>query len=888
MADVISEASFPSMVVSPSAEENITADSVYQFYRDNVIPAILASLPILLGRLASDSVNLIKVGGSLFLRFLLPKHWADTVEDHEWTTPLALQQLWEQAMVSARAAHSNNVQNNTVEDFLLRHFDTNHDGHISPSELINMTEFMERWHASVTTPSSWYEWLSREWPLMDWKIGLLLWRSFGGILVLLCVLSIIPGRLHGISARILRWPVLAVTYFLIGVELCVYIVIRLGIRLAEIIIAKPKHRALRRKMAQAKSYEEWYELAAQLDKSQKRDQWQSKVDEKTSKRYNWSFISELMKDMKTARESDDSLLALAVLQQCTRKNVGGIMSDDLFSYTNTGEPMHIVRDFIEEVAKTMEWVTDEALKLPFEADDLLDEDSETKREYEDSLDQKVRIEKDKIWKSLVNFATATTEEKPAAPKPSTTANGSDNSSTVSSLESHSLSAGGTPARVGGFPSRKTSASQLPSFHRKQVIDFFKRARAAYGRTALCLSGGSTMGAYHFGHIRGLLEAGVLPNIISGTSAGSVVAAVICTRTDEELIRDMKPEIMSSKLVCFSRPWGERFKSFAKNGHFFDFEEWLELIKWFTMGDMTFEEAYRKTGRLFCITVSATTKKAPPVLLNHLSAPNVTLASAIVASAAVPGFIPPVKLQYKMPSGKVCENVRDQTYFDGSIDSDIPVSGLAEMLNCQFLVAAQANPHIVPFFFNPKGGVGRPSRWSSGVHEHSWRGGFLLATLEMYLKNDMKAKMRFLHDMEAAVGFTSTLLTQEFHGSTTLVPQVSIVDFTKLFSNLNIDDMYRVFQGGSVAAYEHVAMIKTHYRIADTLDYCLEALHTGKKDRHIDRPMLRLEVHRPIETAQSTDEKESENETLSTHSSLNDEDDDDATCPSKWEAIAEEN
>jgi len=897
VVDTISEASCPSMAdqqfsaSTADKDGNITAESVYDFYLEHVIPAITSSLPILFARLGGDAKDLIKLGGSHFLHFLLPKHWAETVEDHEWTTPLALQQLWEQAMDSARAAHDNNISgNNNVEEFLLRHFDTNHDGHISPNELINMTEFMERWHTSVTTPSSWYEWVSREWPLMDWKVGLFLWRTFGGILVVLCVLSIIPGRLHGIAARILRWPVLAVTYFLIAVELCVYVVIRIGIQLAEFLVAKPKHRALRRQIAKAKSYEEWYELSSKLDKSQKRDKWQGQVDEKTSKRYNWSFISELMEDMKIARQSGDSLLALAVLQQCTRKNVGGIMSEDLFSYTNTGEPMHIVRDFIEEVSKTMEWLTDEALKLPFDGEDLEDEDLETKQTYQDSLDQKVRIEKDKIWKSLVLFATSMSDEK-LEHRPTTTtttaSNGSNHSS-VSSLES--MSAGGTPSKSkayeGGHPSRN-NATQLPSFHRKQVIDFFKRARAAYGRTALCLSGGSTMGAYHFGHIRGLLEAGVLPNIISGTSAGSVVAAVICTRTDEELVRDMRPEVMSSKLVCFSRPWGERIASFAKHGHFFDFEEWLELIKWFTMGDMTFEEAYRKTGRLFCITVSATTKKAPPVLLNHLSAPNVTLASAIVASAAVPGFIPPVKLQYKMPSGKVCESLRDQTYFDGSIDSDIPVSGLAEMLNCQFFVAAQANPHIVPFFFNPKGGVGRPSRWSSGAHEHSWRGGFLLAMLEMYLKNDMKAKFRFLHDMEAAVGFTSTLLCQEFHGSTTLVPPVKFVDFTKLFSNLSVDDMHRVFQGGSIAAYEHVAMIKTHYRIADTLDYCLEALQTGKRVRQRDRPILRLEVHRPVENVhmQSSEEKGSENETLSTHSSLNDDDDEDvASCPSKWESI----
>jgi TAG lipase / steryl ester hydrolase / phospholipase A2 / LPA acyltransferase len=61
--------------------------------------------------------------------------------------------------------------------------------------------------------------------------------------------------------------------------------------------------------------------------------------------------------------------------------------------------------------------------------------------------------------------------------------------------------------------------------------------------------------------------------------------------------------------------------------------------------MTFEEAFKKTGRIFCVTLSSTTKKAPPILVNYLTAPNVTIASAVIASAAVPGFVPPVRLQY---------------------------------------------------------------------------------------------------------------------------------------------------------------------------------------------------------------------------------------------------
>jgi Domain of unknown function (DUF3336) len=72
-------------------------------------------------------------------------------------------------------------------------------------------------------------------------------------------------------------------------------------------------------MAMSKSYPEWYNYAAELDQSQKRDRWLKDTDDGTSKRYNWVFIRELMKDMQRARTTEDPIFALAVLQQCTRK-----------------------------------------------------------------------------------------------------------------------------------------------------------------------------------------------------------------------------------------------------------------------------------------------------------------------------------------------------------------------------------------------------------------------------------------------------------------------------------------------------------------------------------------------------------------------------------------
>jgi len=85
------------------------------------------------------------------------------------------------------------------------------------------------------------------------------------------------------------------------------------------------------------------------------------------------------------------------------------------------------------------------------------------------------------------------------------------------------------------------------------------------------------------------------------------------------------------------------------------------------------------------------------------------------------------------------------------------------------------------------------------------------------------KFHFLNDLEAAVGFTSTLMTQQYSGTTTIVPQVTIQDYFKLFSSPSADDMHRFFQAGRVAAYQHCAMMKLHYSIGQAFEECLAAL-----------------------------------------------------------------
>lgn len=66
------------------------------------------------------------------------------------------------------------------------------------------------------------------------------------------------------------------------------------------------------------------------------------------------------------------------------------------------------------------------------------------------------------------------------------------------------------------------------------LNFFKESSKALGRTALMLSGGAGFGRYHHGVITCLYEQDLLPNIISGSSAGSLAAAALSTLKKSEL------------------------------------------------------------------------------------------------------------------------------------------------------------------------------------------------------------------------------------------------------------------------------------------------------------------------------------------------------------------
>ena len=166
---------------------------------------------------------------------------------------------------------------------------------------------------------------------------------------------------------------------------------------------------------------------------------------------------------------------------------------------------------------------------------------------------------------------------------------------------------------------------------RRLVEQLLQARQSFGRSALLLSGGGTFGMNHIGVVRCLWEAHLLPRIISGASAGSIVSAVLCTRTDEE-IPEVMHEFCNGDLNVFEGPNEtdtviHKAVRLLKSGVLFDISHLMRVMRGL-LGDITFQEAYNRTRRILNIPVSTSSLYELPTLLNYITAPNVMIWSAV--------------------------------------------------------------------------------------------------------------------------------------------------------------------------------------------------------------------------------------------------------------------
>lgn len=328
---------------------------------------------------------------------------------------------------------------------------------------------------------------------------------------------------------------------------------------------------------------------------------------------------------------------------------------------------------------------------------------------------------------------------------------------------------------------------------------FAQAFRVYGRSALMLSGGATWGFHHFGVVKALFEHGVLPRILSGASTGAMIAAGVCARNDVELA-DLfaRPEQMRlDGLLPVSVSRGLQDRAWLDPDR-------LSAVLRHNIGDQTFAEAYAHSGRALNISVSPTRTRQKPRVLTHLTAPDVLIARAALASSALPGLFPPVVLEARKPDGTHVPYVPSERWVDGSLYEDLPKLRLARLHNVNHFIVSQTNPHVAPFArtqtshgLAPKvAGLATSAARTQGVYAADLARRAAVGT----------GPLRQFADRAYA------LASQDYGGDIDIYPAFHLGLLRKVVSNPTPADLAAFIRAGERATWPLLAMITDQTRI----------------------------------------------------------------------------
>jgi NTE family protein len=352
---------------------------------------------------------------------------------------------------------------------------------------------------------------------------------------------------------------------------------------------------------------------------------------------------------------------------------------------------------------------------------------------------------------------------------------------------------------------------VPDFSIAQKFQFFRDTLTSYGRTTLLLSGGATLGMFHFGVIKALWEKGLLPQVITGSSIGAIIAGMLGVHTDAEIPEMLIPENHDLNA------WKWRGLLSAMRGEGLMDQEQLRSCLRANIGEYTFEEAFQRSGRSINVSVSPVQTHQKARLLNGYTSPYILVWSAALASAAVPGIYPPVTLMKKDINNNVLPYMPRLKFVDGSVVSDLPIERLMHLYDVNFTIVSQTNPHVVPFL-NKRGRDEKLSLANLPMHLLKSELMFHGQGVFDYLRKRVRPEM-----LRQASGHLYTIMAQRYSGDVTIAPSYRLNDYRRMLSNPDPAYIREMILAGQRATWPKISMIRSHARISKTLERCVRRL-----------------------------------------------------------------
>jgi NTE family protein len=168
-------------------------------------------------------------------------------------------------------------------------------------------------------------------------------------------------------------------------------------------------------------------------------------------------------------------------------------------------------------------------------------------------------------------------------------------------------------------------------------------------TAFVLGGGGVLGAHEVGMLRALADAGIRPDLVVGTSVGAINGAFVAASPADAAARLAELWQGEALQQAFSEAlWGRMVRLARSGTHLHSIEPLRHMLEEM-LGALEFADLELP---LHCVAASIERAHA-----HWFSSGPVV--PAVLASCAVPGLLPPVK-------------VDGEHYFDGGLVDSIPV------------------------------------------------------------------------------------------------------------------------------------------------------------------------------------------------------------------------
>jgi len=352
----------------------------------------------------------------------------------------------------------------------------------------------------------------------------------------------------------------------------------------------------------------------------------------------------------------------------------------------------------------------------------------------------------------------------------------------------------------------------------EKLDFLRRARHCYGASALMLSGGGSLGPFHLGVTRALVEQELLPTVISGASAGAFVAGILGTHDNGELraLLNQHPP-----LELYEHPAGTRLTA-----------PMLYAMVERLIPDLTFQEAFERTGRQINISIAPREVSQRSRLMNAITSPNVFVRSAVLASCAIPGVFPPVALEAKDAHGARKAYLPSRRWVDGSVADDLPAQRLMRLYGVNHFIASMINPFVL-WTQRSESAQASPFVRALDAYQHAGRE-WLKATYPFTMN-----LIRDVYPLNAMTRMWYSVVTQDYAADVTLSPRQRLWNPYRLLQVMPAEDVDGLIHDGERVTWRRIEMIRVCTRLSRTLDGLLDRFEHVYLQRSGDAAKSRL-------------------------------------------------